>query len=111
MTITADTYSKDVGQTVTIPCTISGTVDRTPPLMTSSWTFNGNPVTTGGRFSISSTDSNNPELTITSLEFSDEGSYTCSATNAAGTNSDSASLVVTGSKLLCFWYVILTISR
>ena len=92
--IPSPTYSQDVGGDITIPCSITAS----PTVISSQWTFTADGgsevvINSGGRFTLGAT---NNDLTITTLEFNDAGTYKCKATNAAGTTEDTATLTVTG---------------
>ncbi|KAK3098016.1 hypothetical protein FSP39_015356 [Pinctada imbricata] len=91
--ITDDQYSQVIGSTAVIPCALSGD-DAT----SAYWTFtdsNGEQnLTSGGRYSVATLP--NPDLTISTINTTDTGTYKCKASNAAGESSDMATLSVTG---------------
>ena len=61
------------------------------PTATESWSFNGQTITTGGQFVVTT-----GLLIISNVQMSNDGFYKCTATNTYGTNSTSARLTVTG---------------
>ena len=93
-------YSITTGQAITLTCTVTSTL----PVNSVYWQRNvGGTITTitsntnTNKYSGSST--NTPSLTIFSSNFNDAGSYTCFATNSAGTGrSNPTTLSVTGSR-------------
>ena len=82
--------SVESGSSVTLPCSTDGNV----PMVTDHlWTHNGDPISTGGGYSLSSDGS----LTISSVAVANAGTYSCSPVNALGTfNSTSIRLDVSG---------------
>ena len=59
-----------------------------------SWSRNGSPLTSGGRYQISG---NGSVLTVQQVnEAQDEGVFTCHASNSAGSDSDTVTLSVQG---------------
>ena len=81
------------GQTATLQCGVSGE----PPPSVAWFREGGGEVTSGGRYTVSSTSG---ELTVSGVELSDEGSYYCVASNTVGSvRSLSASLQLAG-----MWY-------
>lgn len=94
------------GETATLQCGVAGQ----PPPSVTWFREGGGEVTSGGRFTVGSTTG---ELTISSVELSDEGEYYCVAGNAVGSvRSLSASLQLAGNnpprtmftyKILCLF--------
>ena len=70
-----DALTINAGETIRIQCNTDG--DPVPLVV---WSFNGNPLLSGGRITINE----NNELEIVNTNSSDSGEYTCVATNAAG---------------------------
>ena len=99
------------GETATLQCGVAGQ----PPPSVTWFREGGGEVTSGGRFTVGSTTG---ELTISSVELSDEGEYYCVASNAVGSvRSLSASLQLAGNnppptmftyKILCLFSGIAT---
>ena len=90
-TIVADSASLVVteGSMVALMCTATGDPD---PVQ--SWSRNGSPLMTGGRYQISG---NGSVLTVQQVnEAQDEGVFTCHASNSAGSDSDTVTLSVQG---------------
>ena len=84
VTISPATANVVRGNTQTIICSVSGT----PAANSISWTKDGstlNIANSGGKYSGGTTG--NPSLTIINFQTTDAGTYSCSATNAAGTGS------------------------
>lgn len=79
-----------VGDTATMTCTASG--DPTP---VQTWTRNGMDVSGISRFQTSADGS---MLTVSESQEEDEGTYTCHATNAANTQTDTVTLNVIGKR-------------
>ena len=80
-TIKSQNFDRDVvqGETVVIRCSASGLPE---PIV--AWFFNGAPVTAGGNVSILRGGS---VLSISSVDTTDSGQYTCRAINSAGSDS------------------------
>ncbi|OWF56211.1 Titin [Mizuhopecten yessoensis] len=97
VTIAQPSYSVVTGQTVVLVCTV--TADPTHTQVSWQRTVNGgtNTIAING-VKFQGSVPNTPSLTITSAAASDQGSYTCSASNAVGTGtSTTTTLTVTGS--------------
>jgi len=77
------------GSSAVLDCTSVGN-----PTPTITWTMNSAPVIPGGMPRIQQAP--NDSLLISEVLVSDEGSYRCLATNAAGTESATIELVVYG---------------
>ena len=97
VTILQSQYSVLVGQQITMTCTVSGTPTQTSVF----WRKSDNNVQTdvdiNGNNRYSGGTTTNPSLTITNSQLSDEGTYTCYATNSVGTsNSQTTFLDITG---------------
>ena len=75
-----------VGGTAVFTCSVQGN-----PFPTISWSFNGQTLSTGGQYVISTNT-----LTINNAQISNNGFYKCTATNIYGKNSTNAKLTVTG---------------
>jgi hypothetical protein len=92
-------YSVLIGNNIQIPCSVSAD----PAVTSVEWRFTSS---SGGTTTISQStskytltgDLSSPNLTVNSAALTDAGTYTCSATNIVGTESDSATLTITGSK-------------
>ncbi|XP_060078232.1 hemicentin-1-like, partial [Ylistrum balloti] len=95
-TISETDYSVVTGSTKTIPCSVSGT----PSVTSVSWKFTHNGVTStltidGVNYGGSLVSS--PSLIVYNADNSDQGYYTCTATNSVGTGTSAATyLYVTG---------------
>ena len=88
---------QDKGEIVSFICQVTS-----DPISTINWYFNddlGN-ITNTTKYIISmmllNTTTINNTLTITSLESSDVGTYTCNATNVVSTDTSSGILIVNG---------------
>ena len=81
----------DTGTPVTIYCPSSG-ID-TPNIV---WAKDGTPITSGGRFTISTTQLGSEPITsvleIDAFQPGDVGTYTCTTTNRAGEDTGSTEL-------------------
>ncbi|XP_078326850.1 hemicentin-1-like isoform X27 [Crassostrea virginica] len=97
--IAQNSYTAITGNNVVIPCTVSAS----PAATSVSWTFTSGSgsettiSTSSAKYTVSNSV-NFPQLTILSVVPSDSGTYRCSATNVVGTNFDTTSLSVTGSR-------------
>ena len=88
-------YSVTTGKTVVLVCTVTSDLTITSV----EWERNVDGikttiVTNTNKYSVSSTTT--PSLTIFNAEFSDEGTYTCVASNRDGTGQSTTTLRVTG---------------
>ena len=84
-----ESVSLVVGGTITFSC--SATSDPSTPVQI-SWEFDGSPLNPStGKYTMSS-----GSLTISDAQPSDEGTYTCVATNGYSTDSASADLLTPG---------------
>ena len=83
------------GQSASFTCQSTG-----EPVPTISWYFNDALLANEAKYTISETSVNtttiSSTLTIMSVESSDVGTYTCSATNLASTDNSSGVLTVNG---------------
>lgn len=103
VTIPTGPYSVQVGNSITIPCILSGL----PAATQVRWKKIQNTITTdiniasgGGKYAGSLTST--PGLTIHNAVKSDSANYQCTATNVVGTSSSQETfLSVFGSKLNC----------
>ena len=81
----------DTGTTVTVYCPSSG-ID-TPTIV---WSKDGSSITSGGRFTISTTQLGSEPVTsvleIDNFQLGDVGTYTCASTNRAGEATGSTEL-------------------
>ncbi|XP_021370011.1 hemicentin-1-like [Mizuhopecten yessoensis] len=98
VTIGQSSYTVTTGQSLTLTCTVSAS----PAINSLVWKKIRGGVTstisTSGSSKYSGATVNNPSLTISSTDNTDEGYYYCEATNAVGTSdSTQAYLSVTGS--------------
>lgn len=100
VTILQPSYSVNVGNTITLECTVTSTL----PVTSVQWQRNiGGSITT-----ITSTSNTNkyggsttsiPSLTINSAELGDSGSYTCFATNIVGSGQSSATTLTVNASM------------
>ena len=82
------------GNTVTLACNATG-----DPVPVQTWSRNGNELTSGGQYQISS---DGRELMVQGVtEAQDEGEFTCHASNVAGNDSATIMLSVQGSLIQC----------
>ncbi|XP_033753215.1 basement membrane-specific heparan sulfate proteoglycan core protein-like [Pecten maximus] len=96
VTVTQSAYSTNTGTSITLTCTVSSATTVTSVF----WrrTIGGSTVTlTIDNVNYSGSSTSVPSLTVISADTGDSGSYTCFATNSAGTgNSAPTTLTVTG---------------
>lgn len=101
VTIPSTNYNVVVGNSVTLPCTISAS----PSVTAVSWFFTSNSnnqiqITSSSiKYTVSRAGSEY-NLTVSSAISSDAGVYECRATNAIDTSTDSTRLDVSGSEFL-----------
>lgn len=101
VTIPSSNYNVVVGNSVTLPCTISAS----PSVTAVSWFFTSNSnnqiqITSSSiKYTVSRAGSEY-NLTVSSAISSDAGVYECRATNAIDTSTDSTRLDVSGSEFL-----------
>lgn len=100
--ILSNNYRVEVGNTITIQCVITAN----PSVTSVQWQrlVNGQTqnVDVAGNARITGGTVTTPSITINNAQFSDEGNYICTATNAVGTGASAQSyLDVFGSKLSC----------
>ena len=82
------------GNTVALVCNATG-----DPVPVQTWSQNGNELTSGGRYQISS---DGRVLMVQGvIEAQDEGEFTCHASNVAGNDSATLTLSVQGSLVIC----------
>jgi len=86
------------GQIITVPC---GVIEGDRPISL-HWTFNGNPITPRMGVTVVNLGERSVILSISSVQATHAGHYTCTAKNFAGTDHRSAELVVKGTHLLLF---------
>lgn len=84
------------GQIITVPC---GVIEGDRPI-TLHWMFNGNPITPRMGVTVVNLGERSVILSISSVQASHAGNYTCTAKNFAGIDHRSAELVVKGTHLL-----------
>ena len=98
-------YTVTLGNSITLQCTVFAT----PSATSVQWNkvTNNVPVAININLSkYSGASISTPSLTITNSAESDEGYYTCQATNAAGTGTSTQTFLdVQGSK---YWYFIIS---
>ncbi|XP_033752264.1 hemicentin-1-like isoform X3 [Pecten maximus] len=102
VTVGATSYSVTIGTTFTLQCTVSSTTTITNVF----WRRLINGVTstiTIDNVNYSGGSTSTPSLTIIAASASDSGTYTCFASNVAGTGSATTQLIVTGSKYYLFF--------
>ena len=101
VTIPSSNYNVVIGNSITLPCTISAS----PSVTATSWLFTSNSNTqiqitaSNVKYTVSSAGGFY-NLTVNSATSSDAGVYECRATNAIDTSTDSARLDVSGSEFL-----------
>ncbi|XP_061169583.1 hemicentin-1-like [Saccostrea echinata] len=98
VSISSSNYNVVIGNSVTIPCTITAS----PSATSISWFFTSNSnnriqITTSSVKYTVSTGGSYYNLTVNSAASSDAGVYECRATNVIDTSTDSARLTVSGS--------------
>ncbi|XP_033752263.1 hemicentin-2-like isoform X2 [Pecten maximus] len=97
VTVGATSYSVTIGTTFTLQCTVSSTTTITNVF----WRRLINGVTstiTIDNVNYSGGSTSTPSLTIIAASASDSGTYTCFASNVAGTGSATTQLIVTGTE-------------
>lgn len=78
------------GGTAVFTCTAEA-----DPIHTISWQFNGQPISSDGHYTISTSgDNSTSTLTVGNVQVADEGNYTCAATNDHHTDTATAQLTV-----------------
>ena len=82
-----------VGSSATFTCVAEG-----DPAPTFQWNFGGSTLVDDSKYDITATAPTVSTLTVLDVSSSDDGNYTCTATNDYGTDSASAGLQV-----LCKW--------
>ncbi|XP_069133480.1 hemicentin-1-like isoform X12 [Argopecten irradians] len=96
VTISQNAYSTNTGNTITLGCTVSANPAHTSVF----WQRNvgsGTQTITIDNINFSGATVNSPSLTVLNADTSDTGTYTCFATNSAGTGQSSATtLTVSG---------------
>lgn len=88
-------------QVVTVPC---GVIEGDRPI-TLRWTFNGREVSPRMGMSVLALGERSSILSISAVAASHAGNYSCTAENAAGTDTHIAVLVVKGS-ISCLYFML-----